>query len=176
MGMIFDFDWQTNKVIESCNWEILPEFDQYWVLMTPKPSFMLLFCHGWTFIGINQRSINRHQMVQNVAGVFPDKEERSHYSKLMSLHWLPICLRVNFNILITYLLLKSFKVWPQNIRTAVCVPTGSQPGFFIQDPYHILNVPNSHLKTKGYQAFAVKATSALQRSAWGTSLFSFQIF
>lgn len=59
-------------------------------------SLWLDHCNG-LLTGVIQKSINRLQVVQNVAA----REERTHDSDFNDLtHWLPICFGIDFKILL----------------------------------------------------------------------------
>ena len=72
----------------------MPAFNDTQTIIHAFISSGLDYCNG-LLTGINQKSISGLQIAQNAA------EKREHISlNLTTLHWLPICFRIDFKILL----------------------------------------------------------------------------
>lgn len=113
LGFILDdnlkFDRQINSVVKSC-------FYQLRLLVKAKPflsfkdleklihvfiSSRLDYCNS-LYLEISQQTLSRLQLVQNAtARVLCGKKKREHITPILrSLHWLPVCYRVEFKVLL----------------------------------------------------------------------------
>ncbi|KAF7657954.1 hypothetical protein LDENG_00020060 [Lucifuga dentata] len=103
----------------------------------------------------DQKLISRLQQVQNAAAqLLPGSSRRQHITPaLASLHWLPVQLRTDFKILIT------FKARLGLAPSYICdmlIPYELARSLRSSGS-NLLTIANSNLKTKGDQAFAVRA-------------------
>uniref|UniRef100_A0A4W5Q8G8 Reverse transcriptase domain-containing protein n=1 Tax=Hucho hucho TaxID=62062 RepID=A0A4W5Q8G8_9TELE len=113
LGVKMDCDFQLEKQINSV---VKASFFQLRLLTKLKPflSFVdfervihafittrLDYCNA-LYVGINQASLSRLQMVQNAAArLLTGTRKRDHITPVLaSLHWLPVCFRIHFKILL----------------------------------------------------------------------------
>lgn len=113
------------------------------------------YCNS-LYLGISQSSINRLQIVQNAAArVLTGVRKRKHITPvLQSLHWLPVCNRINFKVLL--LVFKSLNgLAPAYLSDLL---TLHQPTRTLRSAnLDLLVVPRSKLKNRGDRAFSIGA-------------------
>ncbi len=118
-------------------------------------SSRLDYCN-YLYIGLPQSTLSRLQMVQNAAARFlTGTKKRDHITPVLaSLHWLPIKLRVDFEVL-----LFAYKALHNSAPDYICdliKPYTASRSLRSSDQL-LLSVPRSRCKTKGDRAFSVMA-------------------
>ena len=111
------------------------------------------YCNA-LYVGLGKRQMSRLQLVQNSAArLLTGTKKREHITPvLVSLHWLPVCFRVDFKILMFV-----FKSLHSKAPTYLSelVHVRSIDRVLRSSSEIILDVPKSRLKTKGDRSFAV---------------------
>ncbi len=123
-------------------------------------SSRLDYCNS-LYMGINQASLNRLQIVQNAAArLLTGVRKREHITPvLISLHWLPIHYRIDFKVLL--LVFKALDgltpVYLSDLLSA------HNPGRSLRSSnQRLLNVPQAKLKSRSDRAFAVASETLEQ--------------
>ncbi len=117
-------------------------------------SSRLDYCNS-LYMGINQASLNRLQMVQNAAArLLTGVRKREHITPVFALHWLPIRYRIDFKVLL--LVFKALNgltpVYLSDLLSA------HNPGRSLRSSnQRLLKVPRDKLKSRGDRAFTVAA-------------------
>ena len=154
LGVTFDSDFKFDRQI---GYVVKSAFFQLRLLARVKPylspsdlekvihaliSTRLDYCNS-LYVGLDQRSLRRLQLVQNAAArLLTGTKKREHISPVLaSLHWLPVRFRIDFKILMFV-----FKILIHRPTRALRSANESY-----------LNVPQCRLKTKGDRSFAVAA-------------------
>ncbi len=116
-------------------------------------SSRLEYCNSF-YMGINQSNINRLQIVQNVATrLLTGTRGFDHISPVLcSLHWLPVCYRIEFNILPFVFKVLSGTA-PEYLSDLLNPNTSSRP--LRSSEKRVLMVPRSRLKLRGDRAFSI---------------------
>ncbi|KAF7661531.1 hypothetical protein LDENG_00259890 [Lucifuga dentata] len=167
LGVVFDlclyFNAQVTKVVWTCFLQVrliskVRPFLSFSDLEKVIHTFItsrLDYCNT-LYSGISKGNIHRLQLIQNAAVRLLTRSRRSdHIAPILAgLHWLPVCFRIDFKILL--LVFKTLH--------------GQAPIYIgdLLNPYepdhclrssggNLLTVPVSHLVTKGDWAFAVRA-------------------
>lgn len=113
LGFIFDSAFQFEKQISSV---VKASFFQLRLLAKVKPyrlrkdfervihafiTSRLDYCNS-LYVGLDQSSLHRLQLVQNAAArLLTGTKKREHITPVLaSLHWLPVCFRIDFKILL----------------------------------------------------------------------------
>uniref|UniRef100_A0A672YDQ4 Reverse transcriptase domain-containing protein n=1 Tax=Sphaeramia orbicularis TaxID=375764 RepID=A0A672YDQ4_9TELE len=167
LGVIFDsdlsFQLHINKVIQSCFLQLrtiskIKPIVPHHNLETIIHSFIfsrLDYCNS-LLSGISQKSLSRLQLVQNAAARLLTGFSRHHHITpiLASLHWLPVCFRIDFKILLI-----TFKarmgLAPSYIQEML---VDYEPARSLRSSGRgLLAVPKSRLKSKGDRAFSIRA-------------------
>ena len=167
LGVILDIDLNLKRQIGSV---IKSSFHQLRLLAKVKPylSFddlerviqvfifsRLDYCNS-LYIGLDQCSLRRLQIVQNAAArLLTGTKKRDHITPvLVSLHWLPVHFRIHFKVLLFVFKILS-GVAPQYLAKLLQV---HNPVRALRSSNELqLEVPRSRLKTKGERAFSVAA-------------------
>ncbi len=120
-------------------------------------SSRLDYCNS-LYMGINQSSINRLQMVKNAAAKLLTGTRRfDHISPVLcSLHWLPVCYRIEFKILLFVFKILSGTA-PEYLSDLLNPNTSSRP--LRSSEKRVLMVPRSRLKLRGDRAFSIAGPS-----------------
>ncbi|KAF7647122.1 hypothetical protein LDENG_00177200, partial [Lucifuga dentata] len=108
------------------------------------------------YSGISTGNIHRLQLIQNAAALLLPRSSRSdHITPVLScLHWLPVCFRIDFKILL--LVFKALH--GQALIYIGDLLSPHEPDRCLRSSgRNLLTVPESHLVTKGDQTFAVRA-------------------
>ncbi len=116
-------------------------------------SSRLDYCNS-LYMGISQSNINRLQMVQNAAARLLTGTRRfDHISPVLcSLHWLPVCYRIEFKILL--LVFKALSgMAPEYLSDLLNPNTSSRP--LRSSEKRVLMVPRSRSKLRGDRAFSI---------------------
>ena len=167
LGIWFDgnlnFEHHVRKLVQSCFYQLrniskirhILSFRDAETIIHAFISSRLDYCNS-LFTCLTQKSLHRLQIVQNSAARLLNKTSRYEHITpvLASLHWLPICWRIDFK-----LLLVTFKALH-----------GLSPGYIFDMlvPYSptralrsagkgLLTIPESRLATKGDRSFSVLA-------------------
>ena len=118
-------------------------------------SSRLDYCNA-LYSNINKQSIHRLQLVQNAAARLITGTRKSEHITpvLATLHWLPVCFRVDFKILLlTY---KALNNMAPPYLTELLEP--HIPGRLLRSANQaLLVVPRTNRVTKGDRAFAARA-------------------
>lgn len=110
---------------------------------------LLNHCSVGLLIGMNQKSISRHQCPSKAPN--ENQAKRTLYV-LMTLDWLPISFRIDFRILI--ITFKALRGLAPECTTELLFP--DPPVHSLRSPgRNLLTAPSSRFKTKGDQVFAV---------------------
>ncbi len=113
------------------------------------------YCNSHYF-GISQTAISRLQLVQNaVARLLCGVKKREHITPILrSLHWLPVCFRVDFKIVLLV-----YKSRNGLAPTYLCeLLTEYQPIRSLRSSNQdLLSTPKSRLKCRGDRAFCIAA-------------------
>jgi len=167
LGVTFDhnmkFDMQISNVVKT-------SFFQLRLLSKVKPflnrhdlekvihafiSSRLDYCNA-LYIGLNQSSISRLQLVQNAAARFLiNTSKHAHITPVLyNLHWLPVQYRINFKILL--FVFKALNgLAPEYLSEMLTLREHSR--LLRSSNQLVLEVPRSRYKRWGDQAFAVAA-------------------
>lgn len=167
IGVTFDsafkFDRQIGSVVKGAFFQLrlLAKVKPY---LSPKDlervihafiTSRLDYCNS-LYVGLDKRSLRRLQLVQNAAArLLTSTKKRDHITPVLaSLHWLPVCCRIDFKILMfVFKILNGLA--PQYLVELIHVHT---PARALRSSNELLlDVPISRLKTKGDRAFAVAA-------------------
>ena len=167
LGVHFDSDLtfipHINKLVQSCFYH-LRSISKIKHMLTPpdleKVIHALIFsrldyCNS-LLSGINQKSLSRLQLVQNSAArLLTGFNRHQHITPILaSLHWLPVCFRIDFKILLITFKARS-GLAPSYIAD-ILIPY--EPARSLRSSGGaLLTVPKSRLKTKGDRAFATRA-------------------
>lgn len=113
------------------------------------------YCNA-LYVGLDQSSIQRLQLVQNAAArLLTSTRKTEHITPVLrSLHWLPVCQRINFKILL--LTFKAMNGLAPLYLSDLLVPHTLSRTSRSADQF-LLSTPKSRLKTRGDRAFAVAA-------------------
>ena len=167
LGVIFEpklcFKKQINNVIKN-------SYFQLRVIAQLKPSLSfkdletvihafitsrLDYCNA-LYYGLPQNQLARLQLVQNAAArLLTGTKRQEHITPVLSsLHWLPICFRIQFKMLL--LVFKSFHGHAPTYISNMLQHYSTSKSLRSADK-SLLHVPRSRLKHKGDRAFAVAA-------------------
>ncbi len=117
-------------------------------------STRLDYCNS-IYMGINQSSLARLQMVQNAAArLLTGVRKREHITPvLISLHWLPVRFRIDFKVLL--LVFKCLNgLAPEYLSDLLSI---HNPVNLRSSNQRQLNVPRARLKLRGDRAFSIAA-------------------
>uniref|UniRef100_A0A8C9YRA1 Solute carrier family 23 member 4 n=1 Tax=Sander lucioperca TaxID=283035 RepID=A0A8C9YRA1_SANLU len=118
-------------------------------------SSRLDYCNA-LYVGLNQTSISRLQLLQNAAARFLTNTSRRAHSTavLYTLHWLPVCFRIYFKILL--FVFKALNgLAPEYLSEILTLREHNRS--LRSSNQLVLEVPRSRYKQWGDQAFAVAA-------------------
>lgn len=167
LGVIFDSAFKLDKQISSV---VKTSFFQLRLLAKVKPYLLrkdfervihafitsrLDYCNS-LYVGLDQSSLRRLQLVQNAAArLLTRTKKRDHITPaLATLHWLPVCFRIEFKIvLIVFKILNGLS--PSYLSELLHVHTPIKA--LRSSNQMLLDVPGSRLKTRGDRAFSVAA-------------------
>ncbi len=167
LGVLFDsnlcFEQHIIKLVQSCFYQLrniakirpILTFRDAETVIHAFISSRLDYCNS-LFSCLNQKTLKRLQIVQNSAARLLTRTKRyDHITPVLaSLHWLPVCSRIDFKfLLITFKALHGLA--PDYISDLLIpyVPLRS----LRSSGSGLLSVPESRLITKGDRAFAIRA-------------------
>ena len=118
-------------------------------------STRLDYCNA-LYAGLDQSSLSRLQLVQNAAArLLTGTKKRDHITPVLaSLHWLPVCFRVDFKILL--LVFKCLNGLAPLYLSELLHQHSPSRALRSADQ-HLLVCPRTRLKTRGDRAFAAAA-------------------
>ena len=159
----FKLDQQINSVVKSSFYhlgllskiKLVLSFNDFERVIHAFISTRLDYCNA-LYVGVNQASLARLQLVQNAAArLLTGARKHEHITPILaSLHWLPVHFRINFKILL--FVFKSFQgSAPQYISDLLNIYTPPR-SLRSADHFHLV-VPKTRLKTRGDRAFSVVA-------------------
>lgn len=113
------------------------------------------YCNA-LYIGVNQASLSRLQMVQNAAArLLTGTRKREHIMPVLaSLHWLPVCFRIKFKILL-FVFKSLHGQAPAYIDDLLKTHTPLRSLRSADQLF--LSVPRTRLKNRGDRAFSIVA-------------------
>ena len=105
-------------------------------------------------MGIDQSAIRRLQLVQNAAArLLSGKKKRDHITPILaSLHWLPVCYRIDFKMLL-FVFKAKHGLAPHYLCELIEPYVPPRP--LRSANQLLLTDPGAKLRTRGHQAFAV---------------------
>ncbi len=170
LGVYFDsalkFDKQISTVVKTIFFHLrvlakvkpFLSFKDFEKVIHAFISSRLNYCNS-LYMGINQASLNRLQMVQNAAArLLTGVRKREHITPvLISLHWLPIRYRIDFIVLLlVYIYIYAFSrhFYPKRLTVhsgytcfiTMCVPWESNPQPFALLTQCSTTEPQEHYK------------------------------
>lgn len=165
LGLIFDsalkFDKQISAVVKSSFFQLrllskaksfltFAEFERVIHLFI---SSRLDYCNS-LYIGMSQSNISRLQMVQNAAArLLTGTRKFDHVTPILrSLHWLPVCHRIEFKILL-FVFKAMNNLAPSYLSDLLKLNDCTRS--LRSSQQRLLMVPRSRLKTRGDRAFSV---------------------
>ncbi len=114
-----------------------------------------LYYRNALYVGVNQFSLSRLQLVQNAAARFLMGKKKEHITHiLVHLHWLPVKFRIEYKIL-TSVFKALHGLAPVYISDLICPYSPRRS--LSSSSENLLTVPLSRLKSKGDRAFSVLA-------------------
>lgn len=157
------FEWHTTKLVQSCFYHLrniakirsILSFKDTEILLHAFISSRLDYCNS-LFTCLSQRDLNRLQLVQNSAARLLTKTRKHEHITpiLSSLHWLPVCFRIDFKILLTtFIALQGLA--PPYILDLLTPYEPMRP--LRSSGKGLLNVPVTRLRKKGDRAFSARA-------------------
>ena len=137
-------------------------------IFTQRPFYTPLSLHTSTIVTASspasiKKSINQLQIAQNSAARLLTSSKRSNHITpvLASLHWLPVCFRIDFKILLlTFKALHGLSPCYLSDLLVAYVPVDSQRS----SGRGLLSVPETQLKTRG-DSILSQSPEALERAA-----------
>ena len=113
------------------------------------------YCNA-VYVGVNQASISRLQLVQNAAArLLTGTRKQEHISPVLaSLHWLPVRYRIDFKVLL--FAFKCLNNLAPTYLSDLLEPYVPSKTLWSSDQL-LLAVPKTRLKLRGNRAFAVAA-------------------
>ena len=167
LGIWFDsnlnFEKHITKLVQSCFYQLrniskirpILSYKDTETLLHAFISSRLDYCNS-LFTCLSQKSIHRLQVVQNSAARLLNRTKRCEHitPTLAALHWLPICWRINFKILL--LTFKALHDLSPNYISDLLVPY--RPTRTLRSAGKgLLTIPESRLASKGDRSFSVLA-------------------
>ncbi len=167
LGVVLDsalrLDRQINQVVKSSFYQLRTlvkiksflYFTNFERVIHAFITTRLDYCNS-LYLGISQSSLKRLQMVQNAAArVLTGARKSEHITPILqSLHWLPVCYRINFKVLL--LVFKSLNCLTPSYLSDLLID--HQPTRALRSAnLRLLVVPRTRLKSRGDRAFAVAA-------------------
>ena len=167
LGVIFDpqlnLDRQINAVVKSCFFHLRMIAKIKPVLSRPDLervihatiSSRLDYCNA-LYVGINQSSLDRLQLVQNAAArLLTGTRKREHITPVLAnLHWLPVRYRIQFKVLL--FVFKALNGHPPSYLSNLLIPKSSARSLRSADQF-LLTKRRYNLERSGARAFAVAA-------------------
>ncbi len=167
LGVIFDselkFDRQVNAVVKNSFFHLrsisklksILSFEDMEKVVHAFVSSRLDYCNV-LYLGLNQLSLSRLQLVQNSAArLLTGTRGREHITPvLIKLHWLPIRYRIHYKVLL-YVFKAVHGLSPDYVTDLINVYQSSRS--LRSNDQLLLMVPRSRLKCRGDRAFSVAA-------------------
>ena len=164
LGVIFNstfkFDKQVSSVVKTCFFKIrllaktksFLSFNDLERVINAFVTSRLDYCNA-LYVGMDQASIKRLQLVQNAAArLLTGHKKRDHITPILaSLHWLPVRFRIDFKLLL--FVFKALNgLAPAYIAELIQRYTPARA--LRSADLMLLVVPKTRLKTRGHRAFA----------------------